>query len=195
MKQIHQRQDFYFKKAKQEYYPARSVYKLKELDQKYRLLREGDVVLDLGAAPGSWMMYASKIVGNEGRVIGIDIQQLKILLKENMTFIQGDITNSETLEKIKRNKFDVVLSDMAPKTTGIKVVDTERSLELSKMAFNVALLALKNGGNFVFKIFESDGADKFVKDIRRYFKLVKRIRPQAVRKKSKEIYIVCKNFR
>jgi len=159
------RQDFFFDKAKEEGYPARSVYKLKEIDKKYRIIRNKDIVLDLGCAPGSWMMYLSEKVGHRGRVIGVDIQDINIPIEKNMEFIKGDIREilfgSELREIINSDNrevmFDVIVSDMAPKTTGVKFADAEESLELGEEALNVAKAFLKNKGNLVIKIFRERG--------------------------------------
>ena len=129
---------FYFK-AKKENYPARSVYKLKEIDKKYRIIKKGYSILDLGAAPGSWAKYCSEIIGSNGLVIGIDKENVKMQLPDNVTFFKQDVNNLD-LEKIKStsSSFDVVLSDMAPATTGMRDVDQIRSLELVQKAFSIA---------------------------------------------------------
>jgi len=194
------RQDFFFNKAKEEGYPARSIYKLKEIDKKYRIIRNGDVILDLGCAPGSWMMYLSQKVGQRGKVVGIDIQDMNISIEKNMEFIKVDIKellfNIEWKKIIEFNKkeamFDVIVSDMAPKTTGIKFADAEESLELAEEAFDIAKRFLKNKGHFVFKLFESENTAQFVKILKNHFKIVKRFSPEASRKQSREFYVVCK---
>jgi len=182
-------QDSFFNKAKEEGYPARSVYKLKEIDQKYKLIKRGSVVLDLGAAPGSWLMYLSEKVGRRGKVVGIEIQDLKIHLEENVEFIKGDAR-----EMPIKGKFDVVVSDMAPKTTGITFADAFKSLELAEAAFKITKKVLKPNGHFLLKIFEGEGTAEFVKRVRKHFKTIKRYSPQATRKKSREFYIICKDF-
>jgi len=194
------RQDFFFNKAKEEGYPARSVYKLQEIDEKYHIIRKGDIVLDLGCAPGSWMMYSSQKVGPRGKVVGIDIQDINIPIEKNMEFIKKDIRevlfSSEKGEVIKSKReeaiFDVIVSDMAPKTTGVKFADAEESLELAEEAFKIAKGFLKNNGHFILKIFESGDTARFIKTLKRYFKTVKRYNPKAVRKHSREFYLICK---
>jgi 23S rRNA (uridine2552-2'-O)-methyltransferase len=196
------RQDFFFDKAKEEGYPARSVYKLKEIDKKYRIIRNKDIVLDLGCAPGSWMMYLSEKVGHRGRVIGVDIQDINIPIEKNMEFIKGDIREilfgSELREIINSDNrevmFDVIVSDMAPKTTGVKFADAEESLELGEEALNVAKAFLKNKGNLVIKIFESGDTAQFIKRLKSCFKIVKRFSPEATRKQSREFYVICKEY-
>jgi 23S rRNA (uridine2552-2'-O)-methyltransferase len=195
------RQDFFFDKAKEEGYPARSVYKLKEIDKKYRIIKKNNVVLDLGCAPGSWMMYLSQKVGPRGKVVGIDIQDINILIEKNMKFTKGDIREVLSIWKSeifrgeeKQSMFDVIVSDMAPKTTGIKFADAEESLELAEEAFNVAKAFLKNKGNLVIKIFESGDTAQFIKRLKSCFKIVKRFSPEATRKQSREFYVVCMGY-
>jgi 23S rRNA (uridine2552-2'-O)-methyltransferase len=183
--------EFYTRKAREEKYPARSVYKLKEIDDKYKLIKKGDRVLDLGAAPGSWMFYISQQVGEKGEVVGVDIGDLKISLASNMIFMRKDIVDLEVEKFIEPGKqFDLVLSDLAPKTTGIKSVDATNSLLLCDKALAIAKLVLKKGGSFVCKIFEGNMTDKFFKEIKKEFKFAKAFRPEAVLKGSKEIYII-----
>ena len=200
-KKQNKRQDFFFNKAKEEGYPARSVYKLKEIDKKYRIIKKNNVVLDLGCAPGSWMMYLSQKVGPRGKVVGIDIQDINILIEKNMKFTKGDIREVLSIWKSeifrgeeKQSMFDVIVSDMAPKTTGIKFADAEESLELAEEAFNVAKAFLKNKGNLVIKIFESGDTAQFIKRLKSCFKIVKRFSPEATRKQSREFYVVCMGY-
>ena len=144
------RQDFYFKKAKEENYPARSVYKLKEIDEKYKIVEKGDIVLDIGCAPGSWSLYLSKKVGPKGKIVGIDLKKIDIAPPANVQFIEGDIRDySKKLEQV----FSLVVSDAAPQTTGVHTLDVAKSLSLAESALNIAENNLKQGGSFVCKIF------------------------------------------
>lgn len=186
------RQDFYFRKAKKEDYPARSVYKLQEIDEKHRLIKRSDFVLDIGCSPGSWMIYLGKKVGNQGKVIGIDLVEPKIALKENMKFIKGDIRN---YAEIIEGKFDVIVSDAAPETMGVHSVDVARLLELANIALDIAKKTLKPNGNFLCKIFEGEGTEALLKEARTLFSFVKPFRPMAVRKHSREFYLIAKNFK
>ncbi|PIS34877.1 MAG: 50S rRNA methyltransferase [Parcubacteria group bacterium CG08_land_8_20_14_0_20_43_9] len=186
------RQDFYFKKAKKENYPARSVYKLQEIDKKYRLIKPGDFVLDIGCAPGSWMLYLAERAGRKGKVVGVDIADLKIPLKGNMEFIKQDIR--ELAGSFGRD-FDVIVSDVAPETSGIHSVDVGRSLELAETALSIAEKALKPGGKFVCKLFEGEGVEKFLEEAKNIFSFVKPFRPKAVRKHSREFYLIVRNFK
>ncbi len=188
--------EFYTRKAREEKYPARSVYKLKEMDGKYKLMKKGDRILDLGAAPGSWMLYASQKVGVKGKVVGVDVSDLKIALATNTVFLQKDITDLK-VEKFSdpRKQFDLVLSDLAPKTTGIKSADVINSLLLCDNALAIAKLVLKKGGSFVCKIFEGNMTDKFFREIKKDFRFAKMFRPKAVLKGSRENYVIGQNFK
>lgn len=186
------RQDHYFKKAKEENYPARSVYKLQEINKKYRLVKPGDFILDIGCAPGSWMIYLSEKVGRKGKVIGVDIVDLKIFLKENMKFIKGDI--KELMGNFEE-KFDIIVSDAAPGTSGVHFVDVAKSLELVEIALEIVKKSLKPKGIFICKIFEGEGTDEFLKEIKTLFTSVKPFRPSAVRKYSREFYLIAKDFK
>ncbi len=187
--------EFYTRKAKEEGYPARSVYKLKEIDEKHHLFNKRDNVLDFGCAPGSWLLYVASKIGTQGKVVGIDIKDIKILLKENIVFIKKDIMDFEKLGMMESNqKYQAVISDLAPSTSGIESVDTGRSLELCEKAFDIAKKVLAPGGNFVCKIFEGEFTNDFFKEVEKSFKFTKRFRPKAVIKRSKEFYIIGKGF-
>ena len=175
-------------RAIQEGYRARSAYKLISLNKKYNLIRKNDNVLDLGAWPGSWMQVCLNL---EAKVIGVDIKQIDSM--EGARFILGDISELKTIERIKENaKYDVVLSDLSPKTTGIN--DQELSLDLSYKALEIAKEVLKRNGNFVCKTFQSQEFNEFLKELKQYFNFVKATKPEASKKKSKEMYIVCKGY-
>ncbi len=187
--------EFYTRKAREEGYPARSVYKLKEIDERYKIIKKGDAVLDLGCAPGSWLLYISEKVGKKGGVVGVDIEDIVAPKKENISFIKKDILSFQEEElKEWQEKFGVVVADLSPRTSGIKSIDVAKSLELNEAAFDVVKTALKKKGNFVCKIFEGEGSDDFVKKVEKYFESTKRFRPMAVMKRSKEFYIIGKGF-
>lgn len=193
-----QYQDHYFKRAKAENYPARSVYKLQEMDQKFHLLSPGMKVLDLGAAPGSWTLFAAKRVGQGGRVLALDIQTTDQEFPENVTFLVHDaFEDSPELLALMEPlmPFDFVMSDMAPRTTGHKFTDQARSLELCERARDVALRRLKPGGNFVAKIFEGPDAKGFQESLRPYFDKVRGFKPKSSRAESKETFILGLGFR
>lgn len=187
--------EFYTEKARKEGYPARSVYKLKEIVEKYNLIKKGDMVLDLGCAPGSWLLYISEIVGKKGKVVGVDIEDIKIRPEVNILFIKKDVReiNGSEIESFCK-KYQVVVSDLAPETSGIKAVDTGRCLELSERAFELAKEFLAPGGNFICKTFEGEFSNEFFKKVSKYFQFAKRYRPKAVIKGSREFYIIAKKY-
>lgn len=185
--------DFYFKKAKSENYVARSVFKLQEINDRFKIFRGGDQVLDLGAAPGSWSQFASEKVGVNGKVIGIDLQPIRLTLP-NAFFYCEDIKTFSLEKAIQENKmkptFDIVLSDMAPKTTGVRITDQVRSLELCELALDMALKHLKVDGHFICKLFHSEDFEGFRDKLKQSFNKVEILRPQSTRKESKEIYFI-----
>ncbi|PIR02632.1 MAG: 50S rRNA methyltransferase [Candidatus Nealsonbacteria bacterium CG_4_10_14_0_8_um_filter_37_14] len=184
--------EFYTTLAKKEGYPARSVYKLKEIDEKYKIIREGNRVLDLGCAPGSWLLYISQKVGEKGKAIGVDIEEIKIPQKANIVFIKRSVFDLK--ESDFKDKFEAVVSDLSSKTSGVKFLDAGKSLELAEKAFEIAKSVLLPGGNFVCKIFQSELSDEFFKKVKNCFDFAKKIRPKAVIKKSKEFYIIGRGF-
>lgn len=191
-------QDHYFKKAKAGNYAARSVFKLKEIDERFGILQVGDIVLDLGAAPGSWSQYASEKIGPKGRILGIDLQPVKIMLP-NADFISGDLRELNIGKMMQKygfmTTFDVVLSDVAPKTSGVRVTDQTRSKELSELALYIAERFLRNRGKFVCKIFAGEDLELFRRDLRARFQRVEEFRPKSTRKESKEVFLVALGFR
>ncbi len=187
------RKDYFFKKAKKENFVARSIFKLEEIDQKFKLIKPGNLVLDLGAAPGSWSQYLVKKISLKGRLLGIDLQQIELSFP-NATFICADLRdlNIENvfLEHGFKPPFDVVVSDMAPRTTGIRITDQARSLELSQLALDLAIRFLKKGGHFVVKLFQSEDFELFRGQMRAVFSKVEILRPESTRKESKEIFLI-----
>jgi len=188
--------DKWAKKAKEKGFPARSVFKLEEIQKKYRILRPGFLVLDLGCAPGSWSKFAAKLVGAKGKVVGVDLQEVKISLP-NFVFLQKDAftLGNKDFEALEIKNFDVVLSDMAPKTTGDKFGDHVRSVELAKKAFELAIQLLKKGGSLVIKVFEGEKTPLLKKEIEKSFKSVKFFKPKSSRKESREIFIIALGFK
>lgn len=185
--------DYYFQKAKSENYAARSVFKLQEIDERFHILKGGYKVLDLGAAPGSWSQFASEKIGKQGRVLGIDIQPIKLTLP-NCVFITADMRELNLAEVMTQAgitpPFDVVLSDMAPKTTGIRITDQSRSLELCELALQTAEKYLRIRGSFVCKLFHSEEFENFRLELRKRFQRVEVLRPKSTRKESKEIFFI-----
>jgi 23S rRNA (uridine2552-2'-O)-methyltransferase len=190
-----QRRDIYVRKSQVEGYRARSAYKLIEIDQKFKILKNGISVIDLGAAPGSWSQYIAKIV-KSGRLVSIDLKEMEEI--KNTSQIKGDFTEKEQQDKIKklfRSKVDVVLSDMAVNTTGIKDIDAIYTGELCKEAMLFSKEFLVKEGKFVSKIFLGTSFNEIVADAKTIFKEVKIFKPKSSRKESKESFIICKNLR
>ena len=183
--------DHYTQRAKEEKWLARSVYKLEEIDRKQRLIKNGDRVMDLGCYPGSWSQYVLKRVGKEGEVIGVDLFSPRKISAPNYKFIKGDILDIETELLLKETDgMDLLLSDMAPKTTGNNITDCARSLELANKALDVAIALLRKNRNFLCKVFEGEDFGEVKKRVLKHFEQVRLIRPSAVRKRSREIYLL-----
>ncbi|QTA85876.1 RlmE family RNA methyltransferase [Desulfonema magnum] len=189
MSKRNQWEDHYSRKAKKEKFPARSVYKLQEIQRRNNLIRKGDKVLDLGCFPGSWLLYAAEVTGKKGEVVGIDLKPVSVQVPAHVSVYTGDAL-SEEIQSVIGNNFNVVMSDMAPATTGIKHVDTARSFNLCEAALSIAQNVLRPGGSFVCKIFQGDGFKEFSDSVKAAFKKHKIFKPQSSRKASKEIYII-----
>lgn len=186
-------QDFYFRKAKTEHYPARSVYKLKEIDQKFKILRHKMRVLDLGASPGSWSMGAAEKIGPQGLVVACDLIPCGCSLPENVRFFQTNALDpsGEFADALAGyGPFDVVMSDMAPKTTGSRVTDQSRSLELAQSALDTALMWLKPLGSFVVKVFMGPEVGELASSMRKGFQRVHTFKPKSSRSESFETFLV-----
>lgn len=189
--------DHYFKKAKKENFLARSIYKLEEIDKKYQVLKKGDRVVDFGYYPGSWTQYTSHKVGPEGRVVGLDIQGVnkKLCHQKNISLFELDIFDLYDLKTLNEDQpFDVVLSDMAPSTTGIRSVDQDRSANLVEKVFQIVPLYLKLGGNVVVKVFEGHDVQVFLKEQSKRFNQFHYLRPKATRSISKEFFVIAKGY-
>jgi 23S rRNA (uridine2552-2'-O)-methyltransferase len=186
-----QPQDHYFRRAKKEGFIARSVYKLEEVDRRVRLFKPDQRVLDLGCHPGSWLQYCARAVGKRGLVVGVDTRTISIELPPHVHFIQADVFELLPTDLYQiSEEFDVVLSDLAPATTGIRSVDSSRSFALFQRALTLADDLLVPGAHFMGKIFQGSGFDEMVKELKNRFGKVKGIRPRATRSQSKEIYLV-----
>lgn len=192
------RKDHFYKKAKREGKASRAVYKLSELQKRFRLIHSGDVVLDLGSAPGGWLQEISPMVGPKGKIVGIDLLPLKISPPQNSVFILGDLNDDASLMKIRELApygTDVVLSDMSPNLSGIAFADAFRSYELLELAFDACNKLLKSGGNFVAKFFPGEESEGFIKNLKTHFKKVTTVVPEATRKTSSERYLVALKFK
>ncbi len=184
-------QDHYTRKAKKEQFPARSVFKLEEIQKKHNIIKKGNAVLDLGCAPGSWLLYAAGLTGNTGRVIGIDQVPVTINVPAHVELYTGDIFMlDDNFFKSLGSGFNAVISDMAPSTTGNKFVDNVRSFDLCCKALSIAEMTLIAGGSFVCKIFQGEDFKTFVESVRSVFKIHRIFKPKSSRKASKEIYVI-----
>ena len=192
-------QDYYYKKAKKENYPARSVYKLEEAQKKYQFLKTGNTVLDLGCQPGSWSIFAAKRVGPKGLVVGVDLlegKKLSIAEAAEIAWLHDDIMADDIVEKIQkiRKEFQVILSDMAPRTSGNKWVDQQHSLHLARRVLELAGKLLEKGGNFYVKVFEGEDFKEYVDSVRKSFKTVKIVKPKSSRSESREVFVLGLGF-
>lgn len=185
------RHDAFYRRAKDERYPARSVYKLKELDERFGLLKSGQRVLDLGCRPGSWLLYAADKVGERGLVVGVDRTPLEIEIPAHVREVVGDIRELDpAVLRADVPCFHTVLSDMAPDTSGVSFSDQVRSIELFSMALELSCQFGCPGGSFVGKLFMGEGFDDVVKQVRAAYGRTKTVKPEATRKESRELYLV-----
>ena len=189
--------DFWTKKAFKEGYPARSVYKLEEINKKFSLFGSSACVLDLGAAPGSWTSFLIRNLKENATIVSVDLKPLDSKIKDDrLIFIQGDMTDKKIIAKIEEKKpFDAVVCDVAPYTTGNKALDVVRQNDLAFMAKDYAIRMLKPGGSFVTKIFQGQEMNLLVKELKNKFEIVRTFKPVACRKNSIETYIIGKNFK
>lgn len=183
--------DFYARKARHEGYRARSIFKLKDLNRKFGLIHQGDSVLDIGSFPGSWLQACKDFRAEF--ILGVDLKKINDI--EGTNFIQADINSHDIYKKISmhRQKFDCVISDIAPKTTGN--MDQEKSIDLTGRAYDIARVFLKQKGNFLAKVFQGKGVEELFNRIKKDFEFAKITKPQASKKRSYEAYIVAKNFK
>ncbi len=189
--------DVYVKRSQQEGWRSRASYKLLEIQEKDNLIKPGMTVLDLGSAPGGWTQVAAKFVGDKGRVVASDILPMDQF--EDVTFVQGDFTEDLVFEKILAamdgQKADLVISDMAPNMSGITDVDIPKSMYLVELALDMARHILKPGGSFVAKVFQGEGFDQYVKEVKNLFKVVKTRKPDSSRARSREVFIVATGYK
>jgi len=190
--------DFYYKEAKRGGYRSRSALKLKEIAEKYRIFKKGQVVVDLGAAPGGWLQIEREMVGPEGIIIGVDLSPIAPLPFDNVRLIRGVITAPEVMEQVSSlagGKVDVVVSDLAPKFSGIHDLDHARQIDLSSMALASSSRMLRTGGSMVMKVLMGSEFRQFLSSVERRFGSVKIHKPKASRDSSSEVYLVCTGFR
>lgn len=189
--------DDYVKRAQKEGYRSRAAYKLLEIQQKDKIIKPGMIVVDLGAAPGGWSEVAAKLVGEQGKIFAVDILAMEPI--SNVKFMQGDFTDevilNKLLQKLDNLSVDLVLSDMAPNISGIKTQDQSKSMYLVELALDFAKRALSPRGVFLTKVFQGEGFDALLQNLRNNFQEVKVRKPKASRSKSREIYLLAKGYR
>lgn len=197
----YQRKDAYYHKAKREGERSRAAYKLEQLEKKFHLFRRGDKVLDIGNFPGGWTQMAARKVGVEGVVIGVDLDPVDPIPEPCVKQIQGDITDPEIISKVREGfggedkKVQVVMSDASPKLSGVRDADSARQLALVEAIYETALQMLAPGGHFIAKVFSRATPHELIADAKKRFKRVKQHKPDASRKESSEIYLVCCEFK
>jgi 23S rRNA (uridine2552-2'-O)-methyltransferase len=189
--------DEYVKKAQRLGLRSRAVFKIEEINNKDKLIKQGMKVVDLGAAPGGWSEYAVKAVGETGQVVACDILSMDPIV--GVDFLQGDFREEAVLDalltRIGGKNIDVVMSDMAANMTGNETADSARSMYLVELALDMCHQVLKTNGSFVVKVFQGDGFDNFVKEARKVFKTVKTRKPDSSRPRSREVYLVATGFK
>ncbi len=192
-------QDFYFKKAKKDNYPARSVYKLEEAQQKYKFLKKGQRIIDFGCHPGSWSLYAASIAGEKGTVVGVDLQATDIPTQKpnaEIHWLCYDVYADDLPALFKKQwpGFHVVLSDMAPRTTGSQYADHQHSLRLVRRVLELAQELLHENGTMYCKVFQGEDFPALVEECKPYFKTIKVVKPKSSRQESREVFILGRNF-
>lgn len=189
--------DPYVKQAREEGWRSRAVFKLQQIQQKDRLIRPGMTVVDLGAAPGGWSQYATRVLDGRGRMIALDILPMETIA--GVEFIQGDFREESVLVQLGAalcgQPADLVLSDMAPNISGIGAADQARAVYLAELALDFCRQALRPGGDFLIKLFQGEGFDAYLKDLRTAFASVQIRKPEASRERSREVYLLARNYR
>jgi 23S rRNA (uridine2552-2'-O)-methyltransferase len=187
------KRDYYYRLAKQKQCRSRAAYKLLQAVEKYGFIKPGDVVVDLGAAPGGWTQVSRKIVGETGFVLGVDLKAIEPFTETNVRSVVGDLTESETIGTIREllpRAADAVLSDVSPNVSGIWEVDHARQVDLARKSLQIAVSVLRVGGNFFVKVFQGDMLNDFVYEMRQCFDSVRFVKPKASRRKSAELFVL-----
>ncbi|MGB8233597.1 MAG: SAM-dependent methyltransferase [Methanobacterium sp.] len=195
---VERKNEHYYKMAKKQQYRSRASYKLLQINKRFKIIKSQDKVVDLGAAPGGWSQVALEAVGEEGLVIGVDLEWIRPFDEENYLTVRGDFTEEEILIKIKsllHGMAQVVISDASPKLSGIKDIDNLRSADLADNALKVCDHLLMHSGNFIMKVFQGTEFDNIIKNIKERFKIVKTTKPPSSKKGSVEMYVVAKGFK
>jgi 23S rRNA (uridine2552-2'-O)-methyltransferase len=192
------KREYYYRKAKEEKFRSRAAYKILQAAEKHQFIKPGDVVVDLGAAPGGWTQASLRIVGSKGFVLGVDLKSMETIDQPNVRTVVGDVTDSQTTQNIKEilpRLADVVISDVSPNISGIWELDHARQIDLARQSLEIATSVLKPNGNFFVKVFQGDMFNDFVKEVKQHFGFVKLVKPKASRAKSAELYVLGMNFR
>ncbi len=188
------KQDYFYRKAKDEQLRSRAAYKLLEAVEKFGLIKPGDVVVDLGAAPGGWMQASLRVLRDGGFVLGVDIKEIAAIEGENSRSIVHDITERDVVDVVRGflpdGVADVVVSDVSPNISGVWEVDHARQVDLARRSLYIAACVLRKGGNFFVKVFQGELLDDFVVDMRREFRFVRLLKPKASRRKSSELFVL-----
>ncbi len=192
-----QEKDPYAKQARESHYRSRAAYKLSEIDKKDGLFHTAKTIVDIGASPGSWSQYASEQVGSQGRIIAVDILPMEPV--DKVSFIQGDFTEDEIINAciagLQGDRADLVISDIAPNLSGVRISDQARSMYLAELALDFADNVLRNGGDFLVKLFQGDGIEQYKRELNNRFQKVMVRKPQASRDSSREFYVLARGFR
>lgn len=189
----YQRKDHYYKKAKKEGKPSRAAYKIEQIQKRLKLIKKGDIVIDLGCSPGGWLLEISKMVGHNGTVVGVDLDALRVEVPKNGAFILGDIMNPDAINQIclrLTRDADVIVSDIAPSLSGISFKDAYHSYELASRALEICRGILKEDGSFIVKVFPGKELEGYRRLMQKSFKRIVAIIPPATRKTSSELYLV-----
>jgi 23S rRNA (uridine2552-2'-O)-methyltransferase len=192
------KREHYYRKAKKEKLRSRAAYKILQAVKKYKFIKDGCVVVDLGAAPGGWTQAALRLVGSSGFVLAVDLKQIEPLDAPNVRTIVGDVSEPQTIQNILEllpRSADVVIADVSPNVSGIWELDHARQIDLARQSLHIATLILRSGGNFFVKVFSGSTLNEFVAEVKRYFKFVKLVKPKASRAKSAELYVLGINLR
>jgi 23S rRNA (uridine2552-2'-O)-methyltransferase len=192
------KREYYYRKAKEEKFRSRASYKLLQAVKKHKFIKPGDVVVDLGAAPGGWTQAARKLVEDSGFVLAVDLKMIEPLDAPNVRAIIGDVAEPQTIQDILEFlpcSADVVVSDVSPNVSGIWELDHARQIDLASKSLRIATSILRSGGNFFVKVFQGRTTNKFVDEAKQHFSFVKLLKPKASRSKSAELYLLGMNFR
>jgi len=192
------KREYYYRKAKEEKFRSRAAYKLLQAVEKHGFIKPGDVVVDLGAAPGGWTQASRRIVGSSGFVLGVDLKHMEPIDLPNVRTVAGDVTDSQITQNIREllpRSADVVISDVSPNISGIWELDHARQIDLTRHSLRIAISVLKPEGNFFVKVFHGDMFNDLVKEVKQHFRFVKLVKPKASRAKSSELYVLGMNLK